>query len=182
MIRSQQDALLELQVVEREIRFIHGMRWHLEALLGRLEWEEQMLLPTLPLEETSGSNQEQSTSVMIDDDADAAPGTPKTHTLLGLDPLGIDTFTHAVELHQETPLSSSSASEQEWVGAAPPKRRKLETSNDLDTMHPNTREQHHSFVSSIAFCSEEDRCHPSACNSSSEEHEDRQCELQVTSR
>merc|ERR1719510_2736374 len=103
MIRNQQDAVLELQVVERETRFIHGMRWHLRTLLGDLELEEQMLLPTLPLETHS-----------IDD---AAPGTPKMHTLLDLDPLGTSRPSKAAELQQESSSSSCSASEPEWVGA-----------------------------------------------------------------
>jgi len=172
MIRNPQDALLEMQVVEREARFLHGLRWHLKTLLGDLEREEQMLLPTMPLETASVSTRGQPMSTMITDIADAAPGTPKMHALLGLDPLGTSRSSTAVELPQETSSSSFSASEPELFEAAPPKRPKLATSHDF--------EQNHGPASGMSCYSQEDQSHLPDCSSSSEEQGEGQRTLYAT--
>merc|ERR1719150_1594120 len=76
MIRGQREAELELRVVERERRFLEGLRWHLRDALDQLQAEEGALLARLapappPLER-----------------GPPAPSTPPLGALLALDPLG----------------------------------------------------------------------------------------------
>jgi len=44
MIRTPTDAKFELQVVEREERFIDGFQWHLKDMLRKLQHEERILM------------------------------------------------------------------------------------------------------------------------------------------
>mmetsp|Transcript_75974 Transcript_75974/g.234500 ORF Transcript_75974/g.234500 Transcript_75974/m.234500 type:complete len:207 (-) Transcript_75974:37-657(-) len=107
MIKGVADAELELEVIEREGRFIAGLEWHLQDLLRQLESEERsltasllassQLLPlqcqtsegchSLPPQAEAHSTSQPAVSSEAPPPGSRSPRTPPLHALLALDPL-----------------------------------------------------------------------------------------------
>mmetsp|Transcript_7427 Transcript_7427/g.17593 ORF Transcript_7427/g.17593 Transcript_7427/m.17593 type:complete len:172 (-) Transcript_7427:79-594(-) len=77
MIRGAKDTQFELEVVEREHRFIGGLQWHFQDILQQLEAEERLLLTDLARRSSSGAEPLGGRS----------PKTPPLQALIALDPL-----------------------------------------------------------------------------------------------
>ncbi|CAE8672833.1 unnamed protein product [Polarella glacialis] len=87
LIRTKPEAQLELQVIERQRRFVGGMQFHLASCLRKLEEQEQQLLERLAPPSLQWGGPPDRTPGRRRNGTLPEPQTPELRHLLALDPL-----------------------------------------------------------------------------------------------